>query len=139
MLDTKAREPIGPIAHEGATRRRVRVDPDAFDIDAIAAKPLDIDAPEIVVPYAPNDGGRLSKLRSPIDEDRRRAGRERTDEIELREPWVHRLARIAPARCRCVSGTKWHTTAAPWSLPLFTPSLAGLDAALSRIATSPPR
>ena len=79
---------IRPVSHEGAARGRLGIDPDAFHIDPVTTQAIEIDPPEFVVPHATDDGGWLTKLRGLIDEDRRRAGRERANQLDRLEESV---------------------------------------------------
>src|SRR5258708_14140765 len=73
---------IGPITHEGATRGRFGVNPDAFYIDPVTAQAIEIDPPKVIVPHASDDGGRLTELRCLIDEDCWRARREGANQLD---------------------------------------------------------
>ena len=84
MLDVvyEGARSIGPVPHEGAARGRLGIDPDAFHIDPVAAQAIEIDPPEVIVPHATDDGGRLAELRGLVDEDRRRAGRKGANQAD---------------------------------------------------------
>jgi hypothetical protein len=68
---------VGAIADEGAAGRAFGIDRNGRDVDAVAFQPVEIDPPEIVVADAGDDGAGLAQPRGLVDEDRRRAGRER--------------------------------------------------------------
>ena len=56
---------IGPVPHEGAARGHLGVDPDAFHVDPVTAQAIEIDPPEVIVPHATDDGGRLDQTSRP--------------------------------------------------------------------------
>src|ERR1700722_7055333 len=84
MLDVvhEGARSIGPIAYEGAARGRFGINPDAFDIDPVTAQAIEIAPPKVIVPHASDDGGRLTKLRCLIDENRRGARREGANQLD---------------------------------------------------------
>ena len=79
VVDEIAR-PVGPVAHEGAAGRTVRVDGDGRDVDAVTPQALDVDAAEVVVADAADHAAGLAELGHLVDEDGGRPGRERPDE-----------------------------------------------------------
>jgi hypothetical protein len=73
------------VAHEGSSRRLIRIDLHRADVDAVVPQPLDRQQPEVIVTDAADDPAELIQLRYLVDEDRGRAARKRTDQH-------HRLA-----------------------------------------------
>src|SRR5580658_7326479 len=84
---------VRPVAHEGATRRRLPVDTNAAHVDSVAAKAVEIDPSEVIVADATDDRGRLTEARGLIDEDRRRAGGKGTKQRDRLEEAVASLGR----------------------------------------------
>src|SRR5208282_2308965 len=92
-IEDKGAGPVGPVAHEGAACRRLWIDSNAAHVDPITAQSVEIDAPEVVVADAADDGGRLAEARGLVDEDGRRARRKGTDELDRLEEAVAPLGR----------------------------------------------
>jgi hypothetical protein len=60
---------IGPVAHEGAAGGTFRVKSNGRDIHAVAAKAVDVDAPEVVLTDTADNPAALAQLCGLVDED----------------------------------------------------------------------
>ena len=84
---------VATVADEGTSGRSLGIHGDGRDVDTVALKPTQIEPTEIVVPDSADDAARMAELADLVDEDGRRARRERPDEAQGLEEAVAAFGR----------------------------------------------